>query len=252
MLLLFDGSNVMHRALAVGKDVNGAVAVTMRIVQSNIRKYKATHVAFVFDPVGPTFRHKLYKRYKEGRDKTEEKIAAIKEISQRVREQLTERDIRCVRLKGFEADDVIGAFVHSTDMPVTIVTNDKDMAQLLDGRVTLSRQAGDIDADNCEQKIGAIPERVVCYLMALGDGIDNVPGIKGVGPVAAKKLVESSDRLETADTSCLNAAQREAYVHASRYFKYTRRLITLAVDCKRFDVERYRLQEVKKQGFGLI
>lgn len=249
MLVLFDGSNVMRRALAVGQTVDAAVAITMRIVKSNIRLYKATHVAFLFDPAGKTFRHELYSKYKANRKRDPKVVAAMKELEPRVRDRLLEAGIRPVRKSGYEADDLIAAFVRQCDMPSVIVSNDKDMAQLLDGEVTLVRQAGEITKENCEDKIGAIPERVVCYLMALGDDADNVPGIKGVGPAAAKKLIATASRLEDSDTGVLNKGQRLEFENARKRFVKTRKLIELADDCIEVDIDRYRYVEHKAKGF---
>lgn len=249
MIVLFDGSNVMRRALAVGKTVPAATAITERIVKSNLRKYRATHAAFLYDPKGKTFRHELYKQYKAGRKRDPETDRLMKELTPRVKERLDALGVRSVRKSGYEADDLIAAFAIQSDMDVTIVSNDKDMAQLINDRITLVRQDGEVDVSNCVSKIGADPDRVVCFLMAIGDSIDNVPGVEGVGPVAARKLISTAEKLEDSDLSVLNKGQQKEFAKAKKRFKTTRKLITLRHDCIEVNIGKYKYREKKQPGF---
>lgn len=244
----------MRRAYAVSHgDVERAVVVCIGIVRSDINKSKATHVAFVLDSKGKNFRHKLYEDYKN-RERDPVITKAMIVMTKKVVVKLEEMNIKTVVIKGYEADDIIGALTKTAElhMPVRIVSNDKDMTQLIRKNVEVQRNKEIITRKNCESIMGAKPKRVVCMLMVLGDAIDNVPGIAGIGPVAAAKLIATSKRIETADTSVLNKAQRQAFESHRPVFKLSRKLITLASDCMEVELPEYAYKRAKQTGFGKL
>lgn len=261
MFLVFDGSNVLMRAYGVAK-VNGGdcVAIALGIIMSAIRKYKPTHVAYVLDPKGGTFRNEEYPEYKSTRERDPVKDKEVSALRKQLKQELADRGIKVIVKKGFEADDVIGAITVKAEkagMQSIIVSNDKDMAQLLTKNVSLLRKAGPeyvmITADNCESIFGAKPKRIVCMLMLLGDDIDCIPGVDGIGPVAAGKLLATCKKIEKADTSIVSKRQQQAYADHKPMFKMTRNLLTIRTDCTKVKVSSYSYASpVPSAGFGML
>lgn len=158
-----------------------------------IRDWKPTHIAIAAESLGPTFRHRLYPPYKAQREKMPEDIAAA--IDQ-ARELADAWGIRTLRAEGFEADDVLGTLAARgarDGFEVTIASPDKDLGQLVGPDVSLIRPGENrrlTEQDICEQWGIASPERMVDYLALAGDVSDNVPGVPGVGPKTAIRLLK--------------------------------------------------------------
>lgn len=268
VLVLFDGSNVMRRAYSVCHgDIERTVSLTLSMVRKQLHAQTefdmplgaATHAAFILDHPAKNFRHTLYPKYKN-RTRDPKISADMKVVTKALRKQLPEMGVRCAYSRGFEADDLMAAFVkqYKEDFPtksvnIRIVSNDKDMTQLIDRNVVLLRNSQLIHRHNCEEIMGAKPKRVVCMLMLIGDAIDNIPGIKGIGPVAARKLIASSKRIERADPTVLTRAQQAAFIAHKPLFALTRELITLRADSLDVVTSDYKLPVAKaRQGFGKL
>ena len=110
---------------------------------------------------------------------------------------------KCYREEGYEADDVIASavrFAKNHDIKVRIVTHDKDLYQLIDdGKVVIydPMKKIEIDREKCFEKFGVYPDKINEYLALVGDTADNVPGVKGIGPKGAKKLLDDFGDIET-------------------------------------------------------
>jgi len=159
------------------------------MLKSLIKQFNPSQMVVVFDAKGPTFRNDMYADYKAHRPPMPEEL--VRQI-----EPLNE----CVRalgwpllaIEGVEADDVIGTLARAAaaaGVGTLISTGDKDLAQLVDGHVTLvNTMIGEtLDPAGVERKFGVPPERILDYLTLVGDAVDNVPGVAKVGPKTAVK-----------------------------------------------------------------
>lgn len=163
---------------------------------------RPTHLAVVYDPPGPTFRHEEFPEYKAHREEMPEDIRmAIPTI----KGLLKACNIPCLQVSGFEADDVIGTLAHkaaSHGYKVFMVTSDKDYAQLVTDDIFLykpSRMGNGIEIYNPEkvvEKFGVPPERIADFLGLKGDKVDNIPGIPRVGDKTAVQLINEFGTVE--------------------------------------------------------
>ena len=168
-----------------------------------IRSEKPTHLAVVFDPPGPNFRHDTFPEYKANREATPEDIKAS---VPRIIELLEAMHIPVIREPGFEADDMIGYLARlaaEQDFEVYMMTPDKDFAQLVTEKVKMYRPGRSGNpaevwgpAEVCERFGLTSPEQMIDYLGLMGDSADNIPGIPGVGPKTASKLLADYGTLE--------------------------------------------------------
>lgn len=197
-LVLVDGSSYLYRAfhalppLTTSKGLpTGAVKGVLNMLKSLRRQYPDSPLAVVFDAKGGTFRDALYTDYKANRPSMPDDL--------RVQVDLLHACVKgmgypflCV--EGVEADDVIGTLARSSaaaDRPVVISTGDKDMAQLVDGHITLvNTMTGSVlDVAGVKEKFGVGPEHIIDYLALMGDKVDNIPGVPGVGEKTAVGLL---------------------------------------------------------------
>src|SRR5690606_30116023 len=169
-----------------------------------IDEYAPERMAVVFDAPGRTFRDDLYEEYKANRPPMPDPLGAQIEP---LRDAIRKIGIPVVSVSGIEADDVIGTLAKQAaeaGLPTVISTSDKDMAQLVGGRITLvntmprpGRDASQpIDAAAVKEKFGVGPELIIDYLALVGDTTDNIPGVKGVGAKTAAKWLEQYGSLD--------------------------------------------------------
>ena len=169
-----------------------------------LQKEKPTHIAVCIDSMTPTFRHEEYEEYKANREKMPEEIASNLPY---IREIISAFNIQLIERPGFEADDLIGTLATKAsqldDFEIFIVTPDKDLSQVVNDKVKLFKPAHgktpqeilDVAAV-CEKYNVSDPKQVIDYLGLVGDSSDNIPGVSGIGPVAAKKLIGEFGTIE--------------------------------------------------------
>ena len=197
-LVLVDGSSYLYRAfhalppLATSKGLpTGAVKGVLNMLKSLRRQYPESPFAVVFDAKGGTFRDDLYAEYKANRPSMPDDLRVQIDLLHACVKGLG-YPLLCV--DGVEADDVIGTLARSSaaaDRPVIISTGDKDMAQLVDGHITLvNTMTGSVqDVAGVKEKFGVGPEHIIDYLALMGDKVDNIPGVPGVGEKTAVGLL---------------------------------------------------------------
>lgn len=198
-LVLVDGSSYLYRAFhalpplstAAGQPT-GAVLGVVNMLFKLLDELKPKRMAVVFDAPGKTFRDDLYAEYKANRPPMPDELRAQVEP---LFEAIEAMGICLLRIDGVEADDVIGTLARqaaAAGTPTVISTGDKDLAQLVDGHVTLVNTMDNttLDRAGVEQKFGVTPEQITDYLALVGDSIDNIPGIPGVGPKTAAKWLQ--------------------------------------------------------------
>jgi DNA polymerase-1 len=197
-LILVDGSSYLYRAfhalppLTTSKGLpTGAVKGVLNMLKSLRKQYPNSPFAVVFDAKGGTFRDELFAEYKANRPSMPDEL--------RVQVEPLHASVRALGLpllcvEGVEADDVIGTLARQAageKRDVVISTGDKDMAQLVCPHVTLvNTMTGSVyDADGVKEKFGVGPELIIDYLALMGDKVDNIPGVPGVGEKTALGLL---------------------------------------------------------------
>lgn len=197
-LVLVDGSSYLYRAFhalpplmtSTGKPT-GAVKGVLNMLLSLRRQYPDSLFAVVFDAKGPTFRDELFADYKAQRPAMPDDLRGQVEPLHACIRAL---GLPLLAVEGVEADDVIGTLARhcaSAERPVVISTGDKDMAQLVCPYVTLvNTMSGSVlDVEGVKTKFGVGPELIIDYLALMGDKIDNIPGVPGVGEKTAAGLL---------------------------------------------------------------
>jgi 5'-3' exonuclease len=208
-----------------------------------LRETGATHAAVAFDHSMESFRNEIEPGYKAQRGETPEDLEPQFEICVDVTRAL---GVPAFEKQGFEADDLIATLTAQllrSRARVVIVTSDKDLTQLVreDGRVTVYDLGRDVtlDADGVRAKFGVDPEQIPDYLGLVGDAVDNLPGVPGVGPKSAAAVLRCFGRIEAipadpADWSGLElrgSARVAALIEAHRERALlTRELATLRRD----------------------
>jgi DNA polymerase-1 len=204
-LVLVDGSSYLYRAFHAMPNLSnsrgqatGAVYGVANMLRKLLADYAPERIAVVFDAPGRTFRDDLYAEYKANRPPMPDALAGQIELIHRV---VTAMGLPLLMIEGVEADDVIGtlaAGAAAAGEPVVISTGDKDMAQLVDDRVTLIDTMKDARYDRAAviDRFGVPPERIVDYLALVGDVSDNIPGVPKVGPKTASGWLQQYDSLD--------------------------------------------------------
>jgi DNA polymerase-1 len=204
-LLLVDGSSYLYRAfhaLPELKSPQGEHTGAIHGVLSMLRRlgadYPSSARACVFDARGKTFREEAYPEYKANRASMPPELASQIEP---LLEAVAALGWPVLTVPGVEADDVIATLAEdakSKGWDCVISTGDKDLAQLVDERVTLVNTMSNekLDSAAVRQKFGVAPERIVDYLALTGDAVDNVPGVAKVGPKTAAKWIQQYGSLD--------------------------------------------------------
>jgi DNA polymerase-1 len=205
-LVLVDGSSYLYRAFhaipplstKAGEPTNAVLGV-VNMLYKLLDEEKPERMAVVFDAPGKTFRDDLYAEYKADRAPMPDELRAQVEP---LLEAIRGMGICLLRVDGVEADDVIGTLARqatAAGFRTVISTGDKDLAQLVDEHVTLVNTMDNttLDRERVIRKFGVAPEQVVDYLALVGDSIDNIPGIPGVGPKTAVKWLQQYGNVET-------------------------------------------------------
>ncbi|HJW82280.1 MAG TPA: 5'-3' exonuclease H3TH domain-containing protein, partial [Acidiferrobacterales bacterium] len=199
-LVLVDGSSYLYRAFHAMPNLSnsrneptGAVYGVTNMLRRLLKDYDPEQVAVVFDAPGKTFRDDIYPEYKAHRPPMPDDLRSQIE---RIHAIVRAMGLPLLMVEGVEADDVIGTLARQAaaeGRDTLISTGDKDMAQLVDGHVTLVDTMKDARYDRAgvQERFGVPPERIVEYLALIGDTSDNIPGVPGVGPkTAARWLTE--------------------------------------------------------------
>lgn len=197
-LVLVDGSSYLYRAFHALPPLmtsaglpTGAVKGVLNMLRSLRKQYPESVITVIFDAKGPTFRDALFTEYKAQRPSMPDDLRVQIEP---LHECVKAMGFPFLCVEGVEADDVIGTLARSSTLaerPVVISTGDKDMAQLVNGHVTLVNTMYNttLDSDGVVEKFGIGPELIIDYLALMGDKSDNIPGVPGVGEKTALGLL---------------------------------------------------------------
>jgi len=259
-LYLIDGHAVLYRAYfaiktklaapGTGQPTHAAFGFT-RIVRAMLAEHEPDYLVVCMDSPGPTFRHERYDAYKATRPAMPDDLSPQIGMVERV---MAAYGIPVVRAQGYEADDVLGTLAKAAaaeDIDVVIVSGDKDILQLVtegaakgEGAVTAfdptpsgksAPRGGEfLDCEGVEKKKGVPPEKLIDVLGLAGDSSDNIPGVPGVGPKTAVKLVKKYGSLEAALAGAAEGKEkgklRERLVEHADKARLSRELATILTD----------------------
>jgi len=205
-LVLIDGSSYLYRAYHAlpnltnsAGEATGALHGVLSMINKLVREQPSAHVAVVFDAPGKTFRDEIYADYKATRPPMPDDLRSqVEPILDAVRSM----GLPLLQVTGVEADDVIGTLCRiaaSNNLSVLVSTGDKDLAQLVNDRVTLVNTMNDsvLNRDAVKAKFDVYPEQIIDYLALVGDSSDNIPGVPKVGAKTAAKWLNEYDSAES-------------------------------------------------------
>ncbi len=220
-LFLVDAMNTIFRAFfAPMSRLNSPQGIPTKVpylfsnmLRKLMKEHSPDYLAVVFDTREPTFRDKLFDKYKAQRPPMPEDLAVQLPYVRRMCEAMR---LPILEFDGFEADDVMGALARQGEkagLEVRLVTGDKDMMQLVGGKVRVLRPGAGpnktdliVDESKVEELMGVPPEKVADVMALMGDSIDNIPGAKGIGEKGARELIK---RFGSAESALKHAAEVE-------------------------------------------
>jgi DNA polymerase-1 len=218
-----------------------------------IRREKPDHLAVAFDKGGSVARNEVFSEYKANRQETPE---AIRIAVPYIHELLEAMEIPIVEKEGFEADDLIGTLSKQAEKAgyqTFMVTPDKDFAQLVSDNIFMykpSRMGNGIEIWGIPEVQAKFeverPEQVIDFLGMMGDAVDNIPGLPGVGEKTAKKFIKQYGSIENllANTSELKGKMREKIEANAELGLLSKQLATIMLDCPvQFDEKEYELSQ---------
>lgn len=205
-----------------------------RSLASILSMYKPEYFLAAFDSRTPTFRHIWYPEYKATREKTPEDLHAQIPHIEKI---LNTLGIPCLRKDGFEADDIIATLARRAAQEkrqCVIISVDKDLMQLVGEFVSVLKPDKEevlalFNAEKVKEHWGVMPEQMLDYLSLVGDSADNIPGIKGIGPKTAVKLLSTYGTLDAVYEqidSIKGAVQKKLQADKEQVY-FSRKLITL-------------------------
>ncbi len=204
-----------------------------------LRKENPSHIAVVFDPPGPNFRHEMFPAYKANRDATPEDI---KEAVPYIKRLIEGFNIPVIEEMGYEADDVIGTMAKKAEKEgyaVYMMTPDKDFAQLVTENISMYKPgrggaaAEVLGPDEVREKfLVEHPKQVIDILALWGDSADNIPGAPGIGEKTAKKLIGQFKSVEGVyeNIEMLKGKQKENLENFKDQVLLSKELATIALD----------------------
>jgi DNA polymerase-1 len=236
---LIDGSGYIFRAYhalppltrADGTPV-GAVLGFSNILFKFLQDTAADHLAVVFDSARTTFRNRIYDQYKAHRpDPPDDLIPQFK----LVRDATDAFNVCRIERADFEADDLIATYAREAEKAgatVTIVSSDKDLMQLISDRISMwdPIKQKPIGAAEVREKFGVGPEKVVEVQALIGDSVDNVPGVPGIGPKTAAELIMTYGDLESVLKHAPEIKQpkrRQALIDHAENARMSKKLVVL-------------------------
>jgi DNA polymerase-1 len=241
-LFLIDGSNYVYRAFyairelsnSKGFPTNAIYGFTTMLLKL-LKDWKPEYIAIAFDVKGPTFRHDAFEAYKATRKATPDslipQIPFIKDIVRGF-------SIPVLEQQGIEADDIIGTLARKYSeigIKTVIVSGDKDMMQLISDDIIMIDTMKDVtyDVEAVKKRFGVGPEKVVEILGLAGDQSDNIPGVPGIGPKNAQRLIEEFGSVEGVLANIdkvRNAKTRESLREFTEQARMSRDLATIRTD----------------------
>jgi DNA polymerase-1 len=241
-VVLIDGSGFIFRAFHAlppmtrpdGVPVNAVFGFTNMLARL-LREHVGTHLAVIFDAGRHTFRNRLYDRYKAQRPEPPEELRPQFAL---VREATAAFGVPAIELADWEADDLIAAYARAAVEAggrATIVSSDKDLMQLLRPGIAMLDpiKQKPIGPDEVMEKFGVAPDKLIDVQALMGDAVDNVPGVPGIGPKNAAQLINEFGDLErvlAAAPAMKPSKRRDNLIAHAEAARLSRQLVTLRDD----------------------
>lgn len=242
-LVLIDGNSLLNRAFYAmsvfttkdGMPTNGIfgfVKLLFKIIDTDVPNY----FVVAFDVHAPTFRHKMYDEYKATRKPMPEELVCQVPV---LKELLAAMKIRCVELEGYEADDIIGTLSRRfPNVASYIYTGDRDSYQLVNENVSVCftrKGVTDLEfltQENFVSKVGLEPWQIIEEKALMGDGSDNIPGVKGIGQKIALDLLHKYGSVDAVYQNLgeLSAALQKKLREGEEMARLSRTLATIDTD----------------------
>jgi DNA polymerase-1 len=241
-VVLIDGSGFIFRAYHAlppmtrpdGTPVNAVFGFTNMLAKL-LREHVGTHLAVIFDAGRLTFRNRIYDQYKAHRPPPPEELIPQFAL---VREATDAFGVPAIELDDWEADDLIAAYVHAAleaGGTATLVSSDKDLMQLIRPGVAMLDpiKQKPIGLTEVMEKFGVGPEKLIDAQALIGDSVDNVPGVPGIGPKTAAQLLTEFGDLEgvlAAAPGMKPSKRRDLLIEHAEKARLSRVLVTLRAD----------------------
>jgi DNA polymerase-1 len=264
-LMIIDGNALIHRSFHAlpptmttkdGEMVNAVYGFATVLLKA-IRELKPEYVVLTLDKKGPTFRHKKYKDYKATRVKAPDElymqIPKVKELTRAFNIPIFEQT-------GYEADDLIGTIVNQTDGKIEkiIVTGDLDALQLINDHTKVYKLGRGLadglvhDRKMTKAHYDLFPEQVIDYKAICGDASDNIPGVRGIGDIGAKKLLSDFKTLENIykniESKKIKERTRNLLKEHKREALLSKELATIKTNVRiDFDLEKTRFKDLNEE-----
>lgn len=249
-LFLFDGTGLAYRAyfaldpsLSTSKGlptnaIYGVARMMIRFFKDWFREEDEIYAVVAFDKKTVTYRHQLLEEYKAQRPGTPDSL--LTQIPY-IKKLVKAMGFPIVEVDRFEADDAIATLAtkgRNFFDEIYIVSTDKDFLQLVDDKIKILRTVKGVtgiaiyDRDKVSQEYGIVPEQMIDYLALAGDTADNVPGVKGIGPKTAQKLLKAYGNVEDIykNIRALNPRLRRILIDGKQAAKLSKKLVQLSVD----------------------
>ena len=241
-LVLVDGSGFIFRAFHAlppmtrpdGTPVNAVFGFTNMLARL-LKDHVGTHLAVIFDAGSTTFRNRIYDQYKAQRPPPPSELIPQFGL---IRDATAAFNVPSIELADWEADDLIAAYTrgaHQAGWTVTIVSSDKDLMQLIRPGVVMQDpiKQKTIGPDEVREKFGCGPEKMTDLLALMGDSVDNVPGVPGIGPKTACQLLSEFGDLEgvlAAAPAMKPSKRRDLLITHAEQARLSRQLVILRDD----------------------
>lgn len=260
-ILLIDGTALLYRSfyaffnkpLRNSKRKNiGAIFGVLKTLKYIERIYNSKYIAFCFDAPGKTERAKLYPLYKANRPKIPD------ELKEQIPDLITILNllgIKFIEIEGYEADDIIASMVKRYDRNSIIISFDKDFAQLVNERVKMANPSNIgklLGNEEIREKYGVFPNQIIDYLSLIGDNSDNIPGIPGIGPKTASKLLNEFGSVDNIYINIDKIKEKKLKTNLMEYkdqLLKARNLIKLYSDLNVGDIEFIKRKNIQKEAF---
>jgi DNA polymerase-1 len=233
------------------------------IVRRLLKDYQPDYIGIVFDTSKPTFRDKLFEKYKAQRqpmpDEMKVQLPYVRRLCEAMRLPILEFD-------GFEADDVIGTMAKQAaqkKLDVLVISNDKDMMQLVTPGVRILRTGSGgakadviVDEKKVEEILGVPPSKVIDLMALLGDTVDNIPGAKGIGEKGATELIQKYGSVESAlehAAEVTNKRYREALQQQVEQVMMSKKLAAIETEVPLpLDLDVLQVREPDAAALGVL
>ena len=273
-IILVDGSSYLFRAYYALPHLtnstgtpSGAIIGVLNMLRKLKKTYNSKYICVIFDAKGKNFRHDLFPEYKANRKKVpNELVEQIKPLISIIKAL----GYKTISMSGVEADDVIGTLCkklkteYESDQ-IIIATGDKDMAQLVNLKVSLIDTMKDTltDIEEVKKKFGVMPSQIIDYLALVGDTSDNIPGIPKVGPKTASKwlcefqnienLIQNAELIKgkvgenlRAHTQQLRLSYKLATINCDLDIPYNLTDLAMNMPNRDYLLEKFKFYEFKK------